>query len=123
MCFWSPVCCLGSGVPVEVLSKPGELGEVPSVVVVHLDRPAVIPEITAAAAATVAEFGITDEALLGLLFGDAAPRGRLPVEMPSSMRSVEASREDVPNDTGDPLFPAGHGLSYSASGNEPRRPD
>lgn len=101
----------------------GELHEVPSVVVVHLDRPAVIPEITAAAAATVAEFGITDEALLGLLFGDASPGGRLPAEMPSSMRSVEASREDVPNDTGDPLFPAGHGLSYRTAGDETHRTD
>lgn len=100
----------------------GELGEVPSVVVVHLDRPAVVPEIARAAAATVAEFGITDEALLALLFGEAAPGGRLPVEMPSSMRSVEASREDVPNDTGDPLFPAGHGLSYAGTGGEPYRP-
>ncbi|MFE9093504.1 glycoside hydrolase family 3 N-terminal domain-containing protein [Streptomyces sp. NPDC007264] len=99
----------------------GELREVPSVVVVHLDRPAVIPEIAAVAAATVAEFGITDEALLGLLFGEAAPGGRLPVEMPSSMRSVEASCEDVPNDTGDPLFPAGHGLPFPARGADPHR--
>ncbi|MFE0516680.1 glycoside hydrolase family 3 C-terminal domain-containing protein [Streptomyces sp. NPDC058964] len=101
----------------------GELREVSSVVIVHLDRPAVIPEVTAAAAATVAEFGITDEALLALLFGDASPEGRLPVEMPSSMRSVEASREDIPNDTGDPLFPAGHGLSYGVPEEEPHQLD
>lgn len=99
-----------------------ELRELPSVVVVHLDRPAVIPEVAEAAAATVAEFGITDEALLALLFGEAAPGGRLPVEMPSSMRSVEGSREDVPNDSGDPLFPAGHGLSYPDREADPHQP-
>jgi beta-glucosidase len=87
-------------------------GEAPTVLVVHLDRAAVLPEVIAASAAVLADFGATDEALLGVLFGAAAPGGRLPVELPSSMAAVRASREDVPNDTGNPVFPAGHGLTY-----------
>ncbi|MEV6347503.1 glycoside hydrolase family 3 N-terminal domain-containing protein [Actinoplanes sp. NPDC051851] len=87
----------------------------PTVLVVHLDRAAVLPEVVAASAATLGEFGITDEALLAVLFGDAVPEGRLPMELPSSMTSVGASHEDVPNDTGDPLFPAGHGLTFRHS--------
>jgi beta-glucosidase len=89
-----------------------QLAQVPSVLVVYLDRAAVLPEVVAAGAAALADFGATDAALLEVLFGAFPPGGRLPVEMPSSMRAVEASREDVPNDTEDPLFPAGHGLTY-----------
>jgi beta-glucosidase len=87
-------------------------GEVPTVLVVHLDRAAVLPEVIGASAAALGEFGVTDAALLEVLFGEAAPGGRLPMELPSSMAAVEASREDVPNDTPSPLFPAGYGLSY-----------
>jgi len=87
-------------------------GEVPTVLVVHLDRAAVLPEVIGASAAALGEFGATDAALLPLLFGEVAPQGRLPMELPSSMAAVEASREDVPGDTENPLFPAGHGLTY-----------
>jgi beta-glucosidase len=84
--------------------------EVPTVLVVHLDRAAVLPEVIAASDAALGDFGATDTALLPILFGEVAPEGRLPMELPSSMAAVEASREDVPNDTRDPLFPAGHGF-------------
>ena len=40
-----------------------------------------------------------------------AARGRLPFDLPRSMAAVEASREDVPFDTADPLFRFGHGLT------------
>ncbi|MFI1148580.1 MULTISPECIES: hypothetical protein [Streptomyces] len=46
-----------------------------------------------------------------MAFGRAAAEGRLPFELPRSMAAVEASRPDVPNDTVDPVFPYGHGLS------------
>jgi beta-glucosidase len=96
----------------QEVSIVDQLRRVPSVVCIYLDRPAVIPGIAGAATAMLADFGATDEALLDVLFGEASPGGRLPMEMPSSMAAVEVSREDVPNDTGNPLFPAGHGLTY-----------
>jgi beta-glucosidase len=96
----------------EIMRLVTQLRRVPTVLVVHLDRPAVIPELVAAAAATAGEFGATDDAVLDVLFGQSAPDGNLPLELPSSMASVEAGDEDVPNDSGDPLFPAGHGLRY-----------
>ncbi|WIX98535.1 glycoside hydrolase family 3 N-terminal domain-containing protein [Amycolatopsis mongoliensis] len=96
--------------PDEVARLVARLRAVPTVLVVHLDRPAVLPELVAAAAATVGEFGATDAAVLDVLFGRSTPDGRLPAELPSSTAAVEASREDVPNDSADPLFPAGHGL-------------
>ena len=60
------------------------------------------------AAAVVVNFGAGDGPLLDALRG--AARGRLPFDLPRSMAAVEASREDVPFDTADPLFRFGHGL-------------
>ena len=91
--------------------------QVPTVVDVYLDRAAVMPEVAAGAAALLADFGATDAALLDVVFGRAAPTGKLPFELPSSMESVRAQLPDLPGDSGDPLFPLGHGLSY---GDEPR---
>ena len=73
----------------------GILERVPTIVVIHLDRPAVIPEIAARSAALLAEFGASDEALLDVIFGRFAPTGKLPFELPSSMEAdaqAEAGR-------------------------------
>ena len=86
---------------------------VPTVLVVHLERPAVLPELVEACAAVLATFGADDEAVLDVLFGRAAPGGRLPFELPSSMEAVRAQKPDVPFDSECPLFPFGHGLSYA----------
>jgi beta-glucosidase len=82
----------------------------PTVVDVQLDRPAVLTPLASAAAALTGSFGSSDEALLDVLFGRSPATGTLPFELPSSMAEVEASREDVPNDTAHPLFPNSHGL-------------
>ncbi|MFB7373800.1 glycoside hydrolase family 3 protein [Streptomyces sp. NPDC056222] len=86
------------------------LGTVPTVVCVNLERPAVLPEIAENAAALIADYGASDEALLDVAFGRAKAEGRLPFELPRSMAAVAAARPDVPNDTVDPVFPHGHGL-------------
>jgi beta-glucosidase len=84
----------------------------PTVVVLHLDNPLVIPEIAKEAGALLATFGVSDEALFDVLFGRFAPTGRLPFEMPSSMDAVRAQLEDVPHDSKNPLFEIGFGLTY-----------
>ncbi|MGC0329743.1 beta-glucosidase-like glycosyl hydrolase [Streptomyces sp. SAI-170] len=86
------------------------LDTVPTVVFLHLERPAVVPEVAERCAALVADYGASDEALLDVAFGRARAEGRLPFEMPRSMAAVENSRPDVPHDTADPLFPYGAGL-------------
>ncbi|WP_430779811.1 glycoside hydrolase family 3 protein [Actinoplanes sp. G11-F43] len=80
----------------------------PTVVDVWLDRPAVLTPLSGKAALT-GSFGSSDEALLDVLFGRTTSTATLPFELPSSMEEVEASREDVPNDTATPLFSYGHG--------------
>ncbi|MEN9934651.1 MAG: hypothetical protein RLZZ387_1230, partial [Chloroflexota bacterium] len=88
------------------------LAKVPTVVAIHLDRPAVIPEIAQGCAALLGEFGASDEAVLDVVFGRFAPQGRLPFELPSSMEAVHAQHPDAPHDSEAPLFPFGHGLAY-----------
>lgn len=83
----------------------------PVIVVVHLDRPAVLAPIVEAADAVLVDFGASDDAVLAALAGTVPPEGRLPFDLPRSMAAVEASREDVPFDTADPLFRFGHGLA------------
>ncbi len=93
----------------EILSL---LHKVPTIVVIYLDRPAVIPEISAAAKALLGDFGASDVAVLNVLFGKAQPEGNLPFELPSSMEAVRNQRSDVPHDSDNPLYPFGFGLRY-----------
>lgn len=88
------------------------LNQVPTVVDIYLERPAVIPEIAEKSVALLANFGASDDAVLNVIFGKFAPQGKLPFELPSSMEAVRKQREDVPHDSENPLFPFGHGLSY-----------
>lgn len=85
---------------------------VPTVVDIYMDRPAVIPEISANAKALFASFGSNDRAFLDVVFGKYKPQGRLPIEMPSSMDAVRNQKEDMPYDSKDPLYKFGYGLSY-----------
>jgi len=93
----------------EILSL---LRTVPTIVVLHLDRPAVIPEINAACSGLLAEFGASDESVLEVIFGKATPGGKLPIELPCSMEAVRNQRSDMPYDSENPLYPFGFGLSY-----------
>lgn len=88
------------------------LAKVPTVVDIYLNRPAVIPEISAASKGLFAAFGASDDALLDVIFGNFNPQGKLPVEMPSSMEAVRKQKEDVPYDSENPLYKFGFGLSY-----------
>jgi beta-glucosidase len=66
-----------------------------------------------------AEFGMTDEALLDMVFQmrDGAqdtsiqPLGTLPMEIPLSQTEVYAAFEDVPHDTANPTFGVGDGIT------------
>ncbi len=88
------------------------LKKVPTIVDIYLDRPAVIPEITNSAVAVIANYGASDKSVCEVLFGNTAPQGKLPFELPSSMQAVENQKTDVPYDSENPLFKFGHGLAY-----------
>ncbi|MDN3643254.1 glycoside hydrolase family 3 N-terminal domain-containing protein [Lutimonas halocynthiae] len=88
------------------------LKTVPTVVNLYLDRPAVIPEISEAAQAVIADYGASDQSVCEVLFGNASPKGKLPFELPSSMEAVYKQKTDVPYDSENPLFEFGFGLTY-----------
>jgi beta-glucosidase len=85
---------------------------VPTVVTVYLERPAILAPIRDRARAVIANFGVSDQALLDVLTGRAKPEGKLPFELPASMEAVAAQRTDVPYDSPRPLYPFGFGRSY-----------
>ncbi len=85
---------------------------VPTIVAIELDRPAILTGVRERADALVAHFGLTDQALLDVLTGAAAPDGALPFELPATMTAVRAQLPDVSCDSDEPLYPYGYGLSY-----------
>jgi beta-glucosidase len=87
----------------------------PTVVTIYLDRPAILTNVKDQAAALIGNFGVSDAALFDALTGKAAPEGKLPFELPSSMDEVKAQAEDSPYDTKSPLYKFGYGLTYQST--------
>jgi len=80
---------------------------VPTIVAVDLDRPAVLSGLRERASAMLGLFGASDAALLRIIMGASTPKGRLPVELPSSMAAVLAQDPARPDDSRSPLYPRG----------------
>ncbi|MFJ4172232.1 glycoside hydrolase family 3 protein [Paenarthrobacter sp. NPDC089714] len=86
--------------------------QVPTVLDIYLDRPAILTPFTTMNASLVVNFGATDEAFTRVVFGEAEPKGKLPLQIPSSMEEVLKNLPDVPGDTANPAFEYGFGLRY-----------
>jgi beta-glucosidase len=84
--------------------------KVPTIVVVMLDRPAILTNVKPLARALIGSFGASDDALLDVIAGRAKAAGHLPFELPSSMNAVRAQKSDVASDSRDPLYRFGFGL-------------
>lgn len=82
-------------------------GKTPVVLAVFLDRPAILTDILPLSEVVLANFGISDEALLAVVTGKAKAQGRMPFELPSSMAAVAGQDPALPDDTAAPLFPFG----------------
>jgi len=85
----------------------------PVIVVIGMERPAVLSEWADRAAAILATFGSDDDAVADILTGSAAPRGKLPFDLPADEASVGHQKEDAPHDFARALFRQGFGLTYS----------
>lgn len=86
--------------------------KVPTIVAVDLDRPAVLTMLRPHASALLGLFGASDAVLLDLVTGKAKPKGHLPFELPSSAKAVEEQHPARPDDSADPLYRRGAGLTY-----------
>ncbi len=85
--------------------------KVPTLLVLYLDRPAILTNILPKTQAVVAHFGVSDRVLFNALAANRPFTGRLPFELPSGMEAVRHQRGDLPHDSANPLFPLGYGLS------------
>ncbi len=83
-----------------------------TVVIVNMDKPAILTEFIDSVAGVYGAFGASDAALLDVVFGKAKVTGKLPFDVPSDMPSVMAQAADVPFDMIDPIFKFGFGLTY-----------
>jgi beta-glucosidase len=82
------------------------------IIISDLNRPAILTTAYEKSFGLVGTFGVQDLVILETIFGDNNPTGKLPFEIPSSMEAVENQYPDVADDTENPIFKFGHGLSY-----------
>ena len=82
------------------------------VIVVDLNRPAILEDIKNHSSALIGTFGVLDEIIFEGIFGEFNPSGKLPFEIPSSMESVLNQKEDLPDDSMNPTYEYGYGISY-----------
>jgi len=85
----------------------------PTITIINLQRPAVIPGINKYSKALIADFSSQDNVILDLIMGKFKPTGKLPFELPSSMEEVLKQKEDMPYDTKNPLYKFGAGIGYN----------
>ncbi|MFC0229039.1 glycoside hydrolase family 3 protein [Serratia aquatilis] len=83
---------------------------IPTVISVYLDRPAILTNIVDKTDVLLANFGASDEAVLDVITGKSKAQGKLPFELPSSWQAVLDQKEDLPHDSVNPLFPIGTGI-------------
>ena len=82
------------------------------IVVVDLNRPAILKSIKESSSGLIGTFGVQDRIIFEGLFGKFNPSGKLPFEIPSSMESVLNQKEDLPDDSLNPTYEFGYGISY-----------
>lgn len=98
----------------QVIKRASEYSQVkPLILVVDLNRPAILSELNDLSDALIGTFGVNDEVIHEIINGKTNPSGKLPFELPSSMSEVEEQLEDVPDDTANPLYEYGYGLSFT----------
>ena len=92
---------------IKEYSKEKEL-----IVIVDLNRPAILDDIKKSTSSLIGTFGVSDQVIFEGIYGRFNPSGRLPFEIPSSMEAVLNQKEDLPDDTLNPTYEFGYGISY-----------
>ena len=92
---------------IKEYSKEKEL-----IVIVDLNRPAILDDIKKSTSSLIGTFGVSDQVIFEGIYGRFNPSGKLPFEIPSSMEAVINQKEDLPDDTLNPTYEFGYGISY-----------
>jgi beta-glucosidase len=100
----------------DIQSVLSEIGDPKKVVVsIYFRHPYVLDEASGvrSAGALLANFGVSDTALMDVLTGRAKPQGKLPFALAGNLEAVLANDPDAPGyPAKDTLFPFGFGLDY-----------
>ncbi len=97
----------------EIKSKIKNYSQIQDlVIVVDLNRPAILEDIKNHSSALIGTFGVLDEIIFEGIFGEFNPSGKLPFEIPLSMESVLNQKEDLPDDSINPTYEYGYGITY-----------
>ena len=96
----------------NILECRRAMGDRPVIVVETLSNPMVVSEFEGQTDALLAEFGVSRRAVLDVIFGRFAPQGRLPVQLPRDMATVERHCEDVALDLEPHIDELGHAYDY-----------
>jgi beta-glucosidase len=92
-----------------------EVGAARTVLCIYFRQPYVLDEESGLtrAGAILAGFGVSDAALMDVVSGAFAPRGKLPFALARTLQAVRDNAPDAPGyPAADTLFPFGHGLTY-----------
>ena len=81
-----------------ILDTRARMGNKPVIVCLLIHNPAVVAEFEPQVDGLLAYFGVETNVLLDILTGKSAPGGKLPLNMPASMETVEQHMEDVFDD-------------------------
>jgi beta-glucosidase len=90
----------------------------PVIAYVNVSNPMVFAEFEKKVDGIILGFGVQDQAILDILSGKYEPVGRLPMQMPASMETVEKQKEDLPfdmdchKDTEGNTYSFGFGLNW-----------
>lgn len=93
--------------------------DIPVITVLKATNPVIPAEFEAASDAIVVGFGTSDQALIEVSLGLYEPKGRLPIQFPVNMDTVEAQKEDVAKDVtpytdaNGNVYDYGFGLNYA----------
>lgn len=86
--------------------------DIPVIVALKAKNPVIPAEFEADANAIIVGFGTADEALIQIALGLHDANGRLPIQFPADMDTVEANKEDVPKDVTPYTDSAGNAYDY-----------
>lgn len=102
----------------NILDTKAKMGDKLVFAVLHIHNPSVVSEFEPKVDGIIAHFGVENKVLMEILSGDAAPGGRLPLNMPANMETVEKHCEDlfgdydVYQDSCGNTYGYGFGLTY-----------
>ncbi|WP_062135770.1 glycoside hydrolase family 3 N-terminal domain-containing protein [Demequina aestuarii] len=86
--------------------------DIPVIVALKATNPVIPAEFEADADAILVSFGTNDQAIVEVALGQHEPQGRLPMQFPADMDTVEAQLEDVAKDMTPYTDAAGNAYDY-----------